>query len=382
MEEQNRFGRRAFLLGASATAVGLGIWGAYRGTGSSAGSGSPKGLLIGPGRFLTKDTGTTAFVLCLFDLDSGENRSMDTTFFGHGLAPHPLERHRAVLFEKRGLGCCEVDLVANRVTRPITTKEGRAFYGHGAFSRDGSLLFATETRLDTHEGLVSIRDGKTFADLGEFPTYGKNPHDLKLIDDGKTLLMTNGGATVEDPEGAPNVSFVDVSSTKLLEKLAFETPRINAGHLALSRNRDLVAVSAPRDGLPKTALGGVTIQRGGQGPFVTMSEPSEVISRMVGESLSLCIHEATGVVGVTNPDGNIVTFWDLKEERLVKTLDVPAPRGLTQTLDGEYLALGYGAGTMTLVSPKTLEPVTEHRVPQSLLSGSHLFTWDLRGRAS
>jgi hypothetical protein len=37
------------------------------------------------------------------------------------------------------------------------------------------------------------------------------------------------------------------------------------------------------------------------------------------------------------------------------------------------MVLSYGAGTMTLLDPKTLEPVALHRVPKSTLSGSHLF---------
>ena len=93
------------------------------------------------------------------------------------------------------------------------------------------------------------------------------------------------------------------------------TAKPNAGHLALSARRDVVAISAPRDGLPRDALGGVTI-RTGSGPFETVASPQEVIARMVGESLSLCIDEGRRVVAVTNPDGNIVTFWDLDGKRL------------------------------------------------------------------
>jgi hypothetical protein len=370
------FTRRGFLVGTGAAALGLGLSQSF---GCLRRPPSRKGTLVGPGRFVNTQTHETHFVLCLFDLDSGESSTIDTTFFGHGLATHPLQPRRGVLFEKRGPGCCELDLAARRVTRAITSPGGRHFYGHGAFSRDGSVLFATETSLDTHDGLVSIRDATTFQELGQFPTYGKNPHDCHLIDEGKTLAMTNGGGTLlESGDALPNVTFVDARSTKLLEKLTFDTPRINAGHLALTRGRDLVAISAPRDGLPKDALGGVTIRKG-SGPFVTMTEPKDVIARMVGESLSLCILEESAIVGVTNPDGNVVTFWNLNEGRFVKKLDVPAPRGLTKTLDSEYLALGYGAGTMTLLSPDTLEPVSLHRVPQSLLSGSHLFAWDQAG---
>jgi hypothetical protein len=362
--------RRSVLLGAGATAVGLQLFG----TACARPGGKRKGTIIGPGRFVDTRTGQMSFVLCLFDLDRGDSRTIDMTFFGHGLAVHPQDSGRAVMFEKKGPGACELDLRAGRVVRPLTTPAGRAFYGHGAFSRDGKVLFATENELATRDGLVAVRDAVSLAELGRFPTYGKSPHDCRLIDEGRTLAITNGGGKV-DEDAPPSVTFVDVQSEKLQEKLVFETPRINAGHLALTRSRDLVAISAPRDGLPATALGGVTI-RIGSGPFVTMAEPDDVIARMTGESLSLCIEEKTGVVGVTNPDGNIVTFWDLAQKRFVKKLDLPAPRGITQTLDGEHLVLSYGAGTLTLLDPRRLEPVPERRVAKSMLSGSHIVAWE------
>jgi hypothetical protein len=342
-----------------------------------------RGTVLGHGRFLDKDTGRTTHLLALFDLDQASTRTVPMDFFGHGFAPDPTAARRGVVFEKKGPGCCEVDLVGGRVVRPIATADGRAFYGHGAFSRDGALLFATENRLDTKEGLIAVRDGRTFRELGQFPTYGKSPHDCHLVDEGRTLVITNGGGRLEDTSalGAPSVTFVEVSSARLLEKLTFDTPRINAGHLALSAGRDLAAISAPREGLPTTDLGGITL-RSGRGPFRTLAEPPDVVSRMVGETLSLCIDDRTSVVGATNPDGNLVTFWDLGSGRYVKHLDLPAPRGLTKTLDGEYFVLSYGrdSGTLTFVSPTTLEPVSLGRVERAPVSGSHLFTWDASHR--
>ena len=371
MSEAARVTRREVLVRAGAAAAFAGLSGCVRGPGR-------KGTLLGLGRFVTTGTGKMSFVLCLFDLDKDTSRTVPMDFFGHGLAQHPQDPRRGVIFEKKGPGCCEVDLAEGRVTRPITTPKERAFYGHGAFSRDGALLFATENRLETKTGLVCVRDGKTYAEIGEFPTYGKSPHDCHLIDEGRTLAITNGGGVLGDSadDAAPSVTFVDARSTKLLERLTFEDQRINAGHLALTSARDLVAISAPREGLPASERGGVTI-RTGQGPFVTMADPENVVSRMVGESLSLCFAPNEAVVGVTNPDGNIVTFWDMAEKRFLKKLDLPAPRGFARTLDGSHLVLSYGAGSLTLLSPDTLEPVAEHRVARSELSGSHVFTLDV-----
>jgi hypothetical protein len=365
--------RRLFLQGASTAALGLALGEACRGR-----LPGRLGTILGPGRFIDGTRGTMSYVLCLFDLDRGSARTVPMEFFGHGLAQHPRDRGRAVIFEKKGPGCCEVDLAAGRVTRPITTPASRAFYGHGAFSRDGSLLFATENHLETRRGLICVRDGRTFAEIGEFPTYGQSPHDCHLVDEGRTLVVTNGGGRLDEAndEAAPSVTFVDARSTKLLERVTFERPEINAGHLAATAAGDLVAISAPREGLPATDRGAVTMRRG-RGRFQTMSEPEAVVARMVGESLSLCVLEESSVVGVTNPDGDIVTFWDLANRRFLKSLDLKAPRGLTRTLDGSHLVLSYGAGTLTLLSPAALEPVPLRRVARSELSGSHLFTLDL-----
>ncbi|NDG64940.1 MAG: DUF1513 domain-containing protein, partial [Planctomycetes bacterium] len=46
------------------------------------------------------------------------------------------------------MGACEINLQSMEVVRPIPLHEGHAFYGHGAVSADGRLLYSTETRLD------------------------------------------------------------------------------------------------------------------------------------------------------------------------------------------------------------------------------------------
>jgi hypothetical protein len=368
--------RRTVLQGAVAAALEAAAMAAL---GCTRATQTRRGTVLGHGRFLDKDTGRTTYLLALFDLDRAGTRTVPMDFFGHGFAPDPRAARRGVIFEKKGPGCCEVDLVDGRVVRSIAAADGRAFYGHGAFSRDGALLFATENKLDTKEGLIAVRDGRTFRELGQFPTYGKSPHDCQLVDGGKTLAITNGGGKFDDASalGAPSVTFVEVDSARLLEKLTFETPRINAGHLVVTGKRDVATISAPREGLPTTDPGGITL-RSGHGPFRTLAEPKDVVSRMVGETLSLCIDDRSSVVGATNPDGNLVTFWDVASGRFVKQLDLPAPRGLTKTLDGEYFVLSYGreSGTLTFVSPQTLEPVAVGRVDRAPVSGSHLFTWD------
>src|SRR5690606_20220719 len=99
----------------------------------------------------------------------------------------------------------------------------------------------------------------------------------------------------------PNVAWVDVRDQRLRERAEIPDATINAGHLAMTSAGDLAVVSAPRAGLdPNQSKGGVSLRPRG-GPFRTVTEPREITSAMVGETLSVAVHEPTRVVGATTP---------------------------------------------------------------------------------
>ncbi len=336
-----------------------------------------RGVLIGALKGVDASTREQVHALNLIDLDSGNRRSIPLDFFAHGYALDPKNPRRAIIFEKRGPGAAEVDLEAGVRIRPLKTLEGRAFYGHGVFSSDGSVLFVAENHLPTKKGLVSIWDGKSLASLGEFPTYGENPHDCVLTDGGKTLVITNGGGNFPDGD-APCVTFIDVKTRKLLERRTFTNPRVNAGHVELSKRGDLAVVSAPRDGLPNVGLGAISLGAR-SGGLVTMTQPEEIVSGMAGETLSISIHERSRTVVATSPLGDQLSFWSFDGQKHRNSLRVANPRGVTQTLDREYFVVCHGAeATLSFFSTRTLEHAPKLTVEKSGIAGSHLYTWDGR----
>ncbi len=359
------FTRRSFLLGSAA----------LLGSRWLARAAKPNELIIGAVQYAIEG-GAMSRALIAIDSAGKRYAKVALDFHFHGFAPHPAQRQRAVLFEKKGPGACEVDLLAKQVVRPLRTSEDRQFYGHGAFSLDGKQLYATESILKTGEGVIVLRDGATLAQSGEFPTYGSRPHDCVLIDRGRTLVITNGGGTLEETDAAPSITFVDVATRKLREKLPFDNPRLNAGHLALTSRRELVVISAPRSGLPNGDLGGISLRAPGA-PLKQLTEPAEVTHRMIGETLSLAIHEPSHVVAVTTPDADLVTFWNYQRGKLVKSLKLDHPRGITLTRDQRYFAVSHGAVTPVLsyLSTTTLEPDAARTVADAHLSGSHMYTW-------
>jgi len=339
------------------------------------------GTLLGPGRHDDKTTGKRAHYIAIVDLDAPADspariRRIPTTFFGHGIATHPTEHHRAVVFEKKGPGACAIDLRTGAVTAVITTTKDRAFYGHGVFSTDGKKLYCTEsiTGDRSERGLIAVRDGKTYKLLGTFPSHGRAPHDLHLVDEGRTLVVTNGGGRIAADETEldhPNVAWVDVKTQQLQRRLPFDARRVNAGHVALGPRDTVAVVSAPRTGIDKKSdrfRGGVSFLPAKAPVLQTTSH--RISERFKGEVLSVAIHQKTGVAATTCPDGGVVAFWDAASGALLSTIDLAHARGVSITLDGAYFAVTHGKDALvTLVSTATLQVAT--RANRSWMSGSH-----------
>ena len=97
--------------------------------------------------------------------------------------------------------------------------------------------------------------------------------------------------------------------------------------------------------------------------------------------MSVVIHEPSMVVGATNPDGNLLTFWDFATGKLLKSYsNLVGPRGIMLTLDQKYFAVSHDPkALLTLFDVKTLEPVAKQGIAKSWVTGSHLLAHDLAG---
>lgn len=337
------------------------------------------GMLIGGGAMRHRTTGERIYHLGMLDLDAAQPRpaSIPLDFLAHGITPCPHEAHHYVLFEKHGPGACVIDVAARRVVKTIAPGHARQFYGHGVFSSDGSLLYCTETHVADHKrGYIAVRDGRSLDLVGEFPSFGVAPHDCMLTEDGRTLVVSNGGSRYGRADDRPSVAWVDVRSQTLLERHEIPDPTINAGHLAMTREGDLAVVSAPREGLDQARRrGGIVVHpRGGE--LTVVREPAKLLDGMLGETLSVAIHEPTRILGATSPLGDIVAYFRLDDGSLVGSHRVPNPRGIALSRSGRELVINFGTPPRAArVDAETLVPVDvpgNLRGFPSLVTGSHI----------
>jgi uncharacterized protein len=331
---------------------------------------SSSGLIIGGGQGLID--GHLVQYLALVDLAQKKPEPLfyRLSFLAHGIAIHPQKPHLLALFEKKGPRACELNLETGQVTRMIPTEASRYFYGHGAYSADGNHLYATETILDSEEGVIVQRNATTMSVEGLFPTFGANPHDCQLIEKGTVLAITNGGKT-KGPDSMAGVSYVNVKTQKLMRQFKMTDSRFNTGHLHISHDQQLIVTSAPHPSLPFSDPGAISVV-GPDGNLKNINTPTAA-AHLKSETLSLCIDEDRHVVAATSPAGNTVTFWNLRTNELLSTLELPNPRGIVITADKKYYVVSYGKSSDLVLVDVQTRKITDIHVPQAGYSGSHLY---------
>ena len=233
---------------------------------------------------------------------------------GHDITFDPVSGRSVVFARQPGTFFVAFDPAGR--TPPVTVESvaGRHFFGHGVFSPDGALLYATENDFDNAAGMVGVYDAKNgFARIGEFPTYGVGPHELLLLDNGRTIAVANGGIETHPDFGRaklnlstmkPSYVLVDRETGDLIEKQELP-PELN--QLSI-RHMDTDAFGAVWFGCqhegPATerpALVGRAV-RGKELELISM--PEEVLVGFRNYIGSVAANREAGTVAVTSPQGN------------------------------------------------------------------------------
>lgn len=235
---------------------------------------------------------------------------------GHDVVPH----HRSgkcVVFARRP-GTFAVAFDRNQLSAPKTfsTPAGRHFYGHGTFSVDGRILYATENDFDSARGVIGVYDASAdFARLGELDSHGVGPHEIMLMPDGRTLAIANGGIETHPDFGRtklnlgmmePSIAFIDADNGTLIEKhvLPAELSRLSVRHFDVEANGRLWFGGQYQGTASRSVplAGHVAI---GETP-TWLDLPDGIKSRMRFYVGSVAINHKTGLLGLTSPEGGLV----------------------------------------------------------------------------
>lgn len=208
--------------------------------------------------------------------------------------------------------------------------QGRHFYGHGVFSADGRLLYATENDYEAPRGAIGIYDTSAgFERIGELESHGLGPHDMNLLPDGRTLVVANGGIETHPdffrtklniPTMQPNLSFIDLSNGDL--RAQYELPanlhQLSIRHLTIL-DGDSVWFACQNEGDQTQLVPLIGRVSFATGAFSTVDLPEAVLASLRGYVGSIAGNTTTGQIAISSPRGHVAHVVDAKSGDVVET---------------------------------------------------------------
>ncbi len=239
---------------------------------------------------------------------------------GHAAAAHP-ERAEAVTFARRpGRFAIVLNCMSGAVLAELDVPQGRHFYGHGTFSVDGKLLFTTENDYDAALGVVGIWDTRTYDRLGEFRSGGIGPHDIRLMPDGQTLVIANGGIETHPDSGRaklnlpfmqPNLTYLSLEGDMLEQAVLASDMHMNSIRHLDVRQDGLVGFATQWQGDTARSPSVIGLHRRGNMPGL-LNASRDQARAMGGYGGSIVFFDKDSRVAVSSPRGGLVQLGNVE----------------------------------------------------------------------
>jgi len=264
---------------------------------------------------------------------------------GHDLAVH-VASGRAVAFARRpGTFAVAFDVLAREAPQIFAAQPDRHFFGHGAYSADGKLLFATENNNSVGTGIIGIYDATdSYKRIGEFPTCGVGAHEAILLPDGKTLAIANGGIETNPAWGReelnlptmdPSLALVDLDGHLIAQhRLPARYHELSIRHMAVGADGKIwFGTQWAGDPLATPSLvGRASLERGLE--LVSMPERELIdMRRYIG---AMAASRDGTMISASAPRGGYVVHFSAETGNYL---------GRTPIADSSGIA-GYGAKTV------------------------------------
>ncbi|WP_170328572.1 DUF1513 domain-containing protein [Ruegeria arenilitoris] len=265
---------------------------------------------------------------------------------GHAAAAHPFSAQAVAFARRPGTFALVIDCATGTELTRLTAPDGRHFFGHGVFSPDGTRLFTTENDYEAGEGVIGIWDAADYRRLGEFPSGGIGPHDMRLMPDGQTLVIANGGIETHPDMGRtklnlptmqPRLSYLDLNGTVLEQvKLPQALQKNSIRHLAV-RQDGLVAFAMQWQGDKAQHPPLLGLHRHDEAARL-LSAPDAEQSTLQGYAGSISFSGDGEAIAITCPRGNALHLFNVASGLLTGAFPLedvcglgPGPRGFVFT---------------------------------------------------
>lgn len=297
-------------------------------------------------------------------------------FRGHGVSQHPLAPSQVIMYARRpGTMGIVTDVLEQKLVTQFKVAKNRFFYGHGCFSLDGKTLFTTEGDSFSGVGKIGIRDAVTYKQLGEYDTHGIGPHDIRLMPDGKTMVIANGGILTRPESGrkklnlgemVSSLTYIDALSGQKVDEFRVPEAKASIRHLDISQDGTVaIAMQVQREAMKSSDLVPLgAIHKPGK-EIKLLAEPERLIYGMNDYTGSVVINSKTRTAGFTSPRGNLVGFWDIDNTMFKGYHQLYDVCGIAVSQDQQRFIISNSFGEVRELDAETLKENRSRRVVHS-----------------
>jgi uncharacterized protein len=314
------------------------------------------------------------YTVLLLRADGSVLREVALSGRGHDIAIHQPSGRVAVFARRPGAFGIAFDLKKTQAPHVFMPGEGRHYFGHGSFSQDGRLLYASENDIATGQGVIGVYDvARDFKKIGEHPTYGVGPHEIMLLADGKTIAAGNGGLDTTPDAGRenlnvdtmePSLAFIEAESGKLIAKHAMtgDLKSLSIRHVTQDVT-GLVWFGGQWEGSPSETPPQLV---GSAGPdrALKVIEPQAKGADLKGYIGAMAVNTDGRIIAASAPKAGHVLYVDTATATVIGQSDLKDVCGLAPEGHEDFAAssgfgvLRYETGRATTISERELADIS------------------------
>ncbi|MEM7206786.1 MAG: DUF1513 domain-containing protein [Pseudomonadota bacterium] len=308
-----------------------------------------------------------------WDSSTATSRHVLSGFRGHSIIAHPLRAGHAVMMGRRpSMESVEVDLRNSKIVARVQSQAERHFFGHAVFSPDGAKLFTTENNLASGRGMVVVRDADNYQVLDEFESHGIGPHEIRMMPDGRTLIVANGGILTRPESGREKLNLdsmdsslvlIDTQDGSLTEQHRIPYPKASMRHLAVARDgRVAIGFQLQRAAMDNDSVAPLAGVLTPGRSIRVFHEPVNVLREMRDYVGSVAVNNDAGVAAFTSPRGNLAAFWNIDTGSFSGYHTLFDVSGVTVTDDQQFFVLSNSNGHIRYIDANTLKEDKSRRL--------------------
>lgn len=264
---------------------------------------------------------------------------------GHGIAINKQRQHAVAFARRPGSYLMVFDYVSGDIVRVNTAADNRHFYGHGVYSNDGKLLFATEGERASSRGIIGVYAvDKNYQKIDELTGFGLGPHEVIIMPDDTLVIGVGGvhtdGRTPKNLDSMqPSLSYLSQSGI-LLEQRLLPDHHLSIRHLAHDGDKTVLCGQQYR-GEPDEYPALLAMHTAGGEIELLQAEP-EQWARFRHYIASIAASDKWIIA--TSPRGNCYGIWSKESRQLVELSSLPDASGVVAK-DGRFL-ISSGSGAV------------------------------------